>query len=168
MERTGGWSRRFSLEPPRWGSTTILVVRCYHYETRSTTPMHDSQTGKPRPRVAHRTAPDGPARPAGPAVGVENPVGAAPRTADLRRAAGAMRRDVAQRAESAYRRAARNGQRRARRRRLSPDGGRQRPARFDSTARRLGQTMGPAAWLNGSLVLVLHPHPYPLPQPSGR
>src|SRR5208282_722599 len=83
-------------------------------------------------------------------------VGAAPRTADLRRAAGAMRRDVAQRAESAYRRAARNGHRRARRRRLSPDGGRQRPARFDSTARRLGQTMGPAAWLNGSLVLVLH------------
>src|SRR5271170_7261531 len=53
-----------------------------------------------------------------------------------------MRRDVAERAESAYQRTSRGAYHCAYARRLSADGGRQKAARVDLPAHRMGQAMG--------------------------
>ena len=123
--------------------TTILVVVCYHFENRSTSISHDSETRQTGSRVAHRTPADGAAGFAGAPVDSAGPMGAAPRSAHVRRIAAAMRCDVAQRAEPAHKRAAPGAHHRAHAGRLPIDGARREPAGVDLPARPMGKEMGP-------------------------
>src|SRR5208283_3585883 len=103
---------------------------------------NDSDPWKTGSRITDRTPGDGAAGSSGASLDVAGIVGAAPRTTHVCRVAAAMRRDVAQRAESTNQRATRRTHHCPRWRRLPIDGGRKEAAGVDRTARQVGQAMG--------------------------